>query len=475
VWAVVIIFSAHNIIISWSITCIIVFLVVTAIIAQYLRKADPIKCLERKISLNNLYAIIAVAVFLLAYGLIMSEKLHRAVISLAGAVIIILFGVLTQEEALKGIDFNTIGLLIGMMIIVNITRRSGVFEYVAVWSGKVAKGNPVMILILLTAITAFISAWLDNVTTVLLVVPVTFAIVDKLKINAIPFLICEAIGSNIGGTATLIGDPPNIMIGSASGLGFNDFIVALAPVIVVVLAATIVIMIFMFRKEFNVAEADKQKVMEMNELECIKDWGILKKSLIVLGITIIGFFLHQALHLEGATIALAGAVLLMIATKEEPEDILLTVEWPTLFFFMGLFVLVEGLVKTGVIVSLAKQSLVLTQGNFPLTSMLVLWVSAFASALIDNIPYVAAMIPLIKDVSAMSGMPIDPLWWSLALGACLGGNGTLIGASANVVVAGIAERRDLKITFWGFTKIGMPLMIVSIIICNIYLYLRYLM
>ncbi|MEN6326772.1 MAG: ArsB/NhaD family transporter [Syntrophomonas sp.] len=425
--------------------------------------------------MGNLSATIAVAVFLTAYVLIMSEKLHRALISVAGAVIIVLFGILTQEEAFQGVDWNTIGLLIGMMIIVNITRRSGVFEYLAIWAAKASKGNPVMILVLLTVITAFLSAWLDNVTTVLLIVPITFAIVERLKLNAMPFLLCEVIGSNIGGTATLIGDPPNIMIGSATHLGFNDFIINLAPVIVVVLAVTVGLMVLLYRKGLKVAEEDKQKVMEMDESAAIKDWGVLKKALTVLALTIIGFFLHQSLHLESATIALAGAVVLMIVTGAEPEDILLTIEWPTLFFFMGLFMLVEGLVKTGVITSLAKQALVLTQGNFPLTAVLVLWVSAFASAIVDNIPFVAAMIPLLKDVGAMSGMPMDPLWWSLALGACLGGNGTLIGASANVVVAGIAERNGLKITFWSFTKVGMPLMIVSVIIANIYLYLRYLM
>lgn len=425
--------------------------------------------------MQGLDATIAVAVFLAAYGMIMAEKLHRAVVSLAGAVLVVVFGILTQEEAFAGIDWNTIGLLVGMMIIVNITRRSGVFEFLAIWSAKVSKGRPVMLLVLLTCITAFVSAWLDNVTTVLLIVPVTFAIVDRLNLNAMPFLICEVIGSNIGGTATLIGDPPNILIGSATHLGFNDFIVNLSPVIIVVLVVVVALMVLIYGRSFQVTAADRQKVMAMNELDAIKDWVILRRSLAVLALTILGFFLHQPLHLESATIALAGAVLLMIVTREEPEDVLLTVEWPTLFFFMGLFILVESLVKTGVITYLAGEALILTQGNFPLTAILILWVSAFASAIVDNIPFVAAMIPLLKDVGAMSGMPMDPLWWSLALGACLGGNGTLIGASANVVVAGIAERNGLKITFWGFTKVGMPLMIVSVIIATGYVYLRYLM
>lgn len=425
--------------------------------------------------MQGMDATIAVAVFVLAYGMIMAEKLHRAMVSLAGAVLIVLFGILTQEEAFAGIDWNTIGLLVGMMIIVGITRRSGVFEFLAIWAAKVSKGRPVMLLVLLTVITAFLSAFLDNVTTVLLIVPVTFAITDQLKLNPVPFLICEVIGSNIGGTATLIGDPPNILIGSATQLGFNDFIINLAPVVLIIMPVIIGLMVLIYGRSFQVDEADQQKVMAMNEWDAIRDWVILKRSLAALALTILGFFLHQALHLESATIALAGAVLLMIVTREEPEDVLLSVEWPTLFFFMGLFVMVEGLVKTGVITNLAQQALVLTQGNFPLTAILVLWVSAFASAIVDNIPFVAAMIPLLKDMGAMSGMPMDPLWWSLALGACLGGNGTLIGASANVVVAGIAERNGFKITFWGFTKIGMPLMIVSVTIATGYIYLRYLM
>lgn len=425
--------------------------------------------------MQGMDATIAVAVFVLAYGMIMAEKLHRAMVSLAGAVLIVLFGILTQEEAFAGIDWNTIGLLVGMMIIVGITRRSGVFEFLAIWAAKVSKGRPVMLLVLLTVITAFLSAFLDNVTTVLLIVPVTFAITDQLKLNPVPFLICEVIGSNIGGTATLIGDPPNILIGSATQLGFNDFIINLAPVVLIIMPVIIGLMVLIYGRSFQVDEADQQKVMAMNEWDAIRDWVILKRSLAALALTILGFFLHQALHLESATIALAGAVLLMIVTREEPEDVLLSVEWPTLFFFMGLFVMVEGLVKTGVITNLAQQALVLTQGNFPLTAILILWVSAFASAIVDNIPFVAAMIPLLKDMGAISGMPMDPLWWSLALGACLGGNGTLIGASANVVVAGIAERNGFKITFWGFTKIGMPLMIVSVTIATGYIYLRYLM
>lgn len=425
--------------------------------------------------MHNMDVTIAVAVFIAAYGLIMSEKIHRTVVALGGAVIIIVLGILTQEEAITGVDFNTIGLLIGMMIIVGITRRTGVFEYLAIKAAKVAKGDPVKILVLLTLITAVLSAFLDNVTTVLLIVPVTFAITSRLKINPLPFLLCEVIGSNIGGTATLIGDPPNIMIGSATGLGFMDFIINLAPVIIVVLAITVVLMVLLYKKSMTVSENDKKLVMELNEFESITDSALLKKCLVVLAITIIGFFLHQALHLESASVAIAGAVLLMLVTRTDPEEVFHTVEWPVLFFFVGLFILVEGLVQTGVIKYLAEQVIAVTDGNYTLTAMLILWFAGISSAFVDNIPMVAAMIPLLKDIGMLSGIPMDPLWWSLALGACLGGNGTLIGASANVVVAGIAERNGVPITFWGFTKVGFPLMIVSLIISTAYVYLRYLM
>ncbi|PKM76439.1 MAG: hypothetical protein CVU90_12245 [Firmicutes bacterium HGW-Firmicutes-15] len=420
-------------------------------------------------------AAIAVAVFVLAYGLIISEKLHRAVISLAGAVIIILFGILTQEEAIRGIDFNTIGLLIGMMIIVNITRRSGVFGYIAIKAAKMSRGDPVRLLVLLTIITAFLSAFLGSVTVVMLMVPVTFSITDRLNIKPHPFLLCEIIGSNIGGTATPVGDPPNMLIASATGLGFTDFIVNLTPVVLAILGITLVLVVLIYRRILKATEADKQKVMELNELEAIKDWLLLKRSLIILGITITGFALHKTLHLETAVIALAGAMILMIVTREEPEEIMLTIEWATLFFFMGLFVLVEALVKVGVIENLAIQALTFTQGNFALTALLVLWMSGIASAFVDNIPFVAAMIPLIKDIGVLTEMPMDPLWWSLALGACLGGNGTVIGASANVVVAGISDRNGYHITFMDYLKIGFPLMIVSLIISTVFVYFMYLM
>ena len=416
----------------------------------------------------------SVIVFLITYALIISEKIHRMVVATAGGMVMLLLGFLTQETALKdNIDFNTLGLLIGMMILVTITRRTGVFEAVAIWAARITGGEPLRLLALLAFITATASAFLDNVTTVLLIVPVTLTLTDKLEVNPTPFLIAEIIASNIGGTATLIGDPPNIMIGSAVGLDFNAFLLHLTPVIFIVLIVTIALLLLIYRKDLHVTDENRQAILQLNFKEEIKDWQLLKKSLIVLGITIVAFIFHGVLQLESATIAFTGAILLMLVSREEPEDILLHVEWPTIFFFVGLFVLVGGLKATGVIGELAHWTLTVTHGDLLQTTLIVLWVSAIASAFIDNIPFVATMIPLILEMGQLSGMTLDPLWWSLALGACLGGNGTLIGASANVIVAGIAEKNGISLTFNHYLKIAFPLMIVSIIISHIYLYWRY--
>lgn len=418
----------------------------------------------------------AAVIFLLVYAIIISEKIHRTVIALAGAVLVIVLGIITQEQAVQAIDFNTLGLLTGMMIVVGITRRSGVFEYVAIRAAQYTKGDPIRIMIALSIITALASAFLDNVTTVLLLVPVTFSLCDELEINPLPYLIAEIISSNIGGTATLIGDPPNIMIGGGAGLGFMDFIMNLTPVILIVFVVTIVLLALIFRKSLVVAPEKKQRIMVFNPSDFIKDYGLLKKSLTVLALVIIGFILHQSLHLESATVALAGAALLMLVARDnKPEDVLLSVEWPTIFFFIGLFILVGALVKVGIIDSIARETLNLTHGNQTITAMTILWMSAIFSAFVDNIPFTATMIPLIKSMGQLSGMQLDPLWWSLSLGACLGGNGTLIGASANLVVAGMSSRRGVVITFMEYLRYGFPLMLVSIVISTVYVYLRYLM
>lgn len=416
----------------------------------------------------------SVVVFLITYALIISEKIHRMVVAMAGGLVMLLLGFLTQETALKdNIDFNTLGLLTGMMILVTITRRTGVFEAIAIWAVGITRGEPLRLLAMLSFITAVASAFLDNVTTVLLIVPVTLTLTDKLQVNPTPFLISEIIASNIGGTATLIGDPPNIMIGSAVGLDFNAFLIHLAPVAFVILIVTIALLLLVYRKDLKVDDQKRQVILLLNYKEEIKDWQLLKKSLAVLGITIAGFILHGVLHLESATVAFSGAILLMLVSREEPEDILLHIEWPTIFFFVGLFVLVGGLKATGVIGELAHWTLSVTHGDLLQTTLIVLWVSAIASAFIDNIPFVATMIPMLQEMGQLSGMNLDPLWWSLALGACLGGNGTLIGASANVIVAGIAEKNGVSLTFNHYLKIAFPLMIVSIIISHIYLYWRY--
>jgi Na+/H+ antiporter NhaD/arsenite permease-like protein len=423
-------------------------------------------------------AIWAIGIFLLIYGLIISEKIHRTILAMLGAIVMVAMGIVDQETALHHIDFNTIGLLVGMMMIVGITAETGLFKYAAVKSAKLAKGKPRRILIALFVITAVASAFLDNVTTVLLMVPVTFSITRQLRINPLPFLMSQIIASNVGGTATLIGDPPNIMIGSAvKELTFMSFISNLTPVIIIIMLAYIPLLLLMFGKQIKSTPELQQSIMNMDEKVMITDHKLLRKCLIVLGITITGFFLHQALHLESATVALAGAFLLLLLTGGEHmlEKAFHSVEWITIFFFIGLFVLVSGLVETGVIAELAAKAIELTGGDVFKSSMMILWVSAIASAFLDNIPFVATMIPLIQEMGQMGITNLEPLWWSLALGACLGGNGTLIGASANLIVAGLAGKEGYPITFMKYLKVGFPLMLLSIVISSVYLYLRYLM
>ncbi|WP_307555820.1 ArsB/NhaD family transporter [Paenibacillus sp. V4I5] len=421
-------------------------------------------------------AILAIGIFLLTYGMIIAEKIHRTIVAMIGGVLMVVLGVVDQESAMHHIDFNTLGLLIGMMIIVSITAETGLFKYIALIAAKKAKGDPVRILVSLVLITAIGSAFLDNVTTVLLMVPVTFSITRQLRVNPIPFLITQIIASNIGGTATLIGDPPNIMIGSAvKELTFMAFINNLAPVVVVIMAVTIPIFVFLFRKQIQTTPELKQSIMRIDEKEVITDRKLLTKSLSILGLTIVGFFLHQLFHLESATVALAGAFLLLLLTGEHAmEEAFTKVEWTTIFFFVGLFVLVSGLVETGIISKLAAQAIELTGGNPVATSMLILWLSAIASAFLDNIPFVATMIPMIQEMGNMGVENLEPLWWSLALGACLGGNGTLIGASANLIVAGMSGKEGHPIKFVTFMKYGFPLMLLSVVLANIYIYFRYL-
>ncbi|MFL4978556.1 MAG: SLC13 family permease [Xanthobacteraceae bacterium] len=418
------------------------------------------------------------------YGIIISEKVNRSIIALIGAGLMILVGVVDQVEAIKGVDWNTIGLLTGMMILVSISRRSGMFQYIAIWSAKAAKAHPAGILFLLQITTAVVSAFLDNVTTVLLIVPVTLAITKELEVPPYPFLFAEVFASNIGGTATLIGDPPNILIGSQVGLDFNAFVIHLTPVIVVVMAAQAVMIHVLWGKEMKATPEREARVMAMKPEDAIKDWLLLKQSLVVLIVVMIAFALARPLHLEPATIAMFGAAVLMLLdnwahlSEKASHNIHQTfgdVEWITIFFFIGLFIVVHGVEVGGLLKLLADKLVVATGGDMANAGYAILWASAFLSAIVDNIPFVATMIPLIKSMAPAYGGAdkIEPLWWCLSLGACLGGNGTLIGASANLTVAGIAERNGVPFRFLTYAYYAMPMMVVSVAICHVYVWWRY--
>lgn len=422
----------------------------------------------------DLQTIISISVFVIVLALIMSEKINRTVAAMSGAAVLILIRILHSENAIKYIDFNTIGVLIGMMIIVSIVRNTGAFEYVAIFSAKKAKGDPWKIILSLSIVTAITSALLDNVTTVLLIAPMTLVITDVLEMDPIPFLIPEILASNIGGTSTLIGDPPNIMIGSATGLGFMDFLVNLAPIIVVIFIATFAILKVIYGKKLVVKEAQRLEIMSFDEKKSITDKPLLIKCIIVLVLVMVGFFLHEQLNYPSAVVALSGAVLLMLMTSSSVDEVFHSVEWPTIFFFAGLFIIVGGLEEVGLISKLAQSLLSLTQGNLLVTGILLLWLSAIISSFLDNIPFVATLIPLVQAMGVSGHMNVTPLWWAISLGACLGGNGTLIGASANVVVAGIAEKQGFKLSFMRYLKIGFPLMIVSIMLSTVYLVVFFL-
>jgi Na+/H+ antiporter NhaD/arsenite permease-like protein len=434
--------------------------------------------------ISNLQYYVAIAIFLITYAIIISEKINRAVIAMLGAALMIIFGIVDLHKAFTHhIEWGTITLLIGMMILVGITSKSGFFQYVAIKAAKLAKGRPLRILVMLSLLTAVLSAFLDNVTTVLLIVPVTFSITRMLQVNPVPYLISEVLFSNIGGTATLIGDPPNIMIGSANKhLDFNAFLFNLTPIVLIITVVTVIILVFIYRRQLKTDEKLVNQLMNINETEYIKDAVLLKKSVSVLALTILGFILHSVIHVDAAVIAITGAVILMLigVQEHEIEEVFTSVEWVTIFFFAGLFTLVGGLVDIGLIKSLAEKALEVTGGDISVAAYFILWVSGIASATIDNIPFVATMIPLIKDMAAGMGLSpdsaqIEVLWWALSLGACLGGNGTLIGASANVIVAGIASREGHGFSYMDFLKIGAPLTIIALLLSHAYLFVRYLM
>jgi Na+/H+ antiporter NhaD/arsenite permease-like protein len=428
--------------------------------------------------------VAASAIFLGTYVFVVSERVNRAVIAMLGAGLVIILGVLTQAEALHAVDFNTVGLLGGMMMIVGVARKSGLFGYIAIRAAQLAKASPAGILMALTLVTAVFSAFLDNVTTVLLVVPVTFIICGELKVSPYPFLVTEIFAGNIGGTATLIGDPPNILIGSAAHLSFDAFVFNLAPVVVVILVLQMIANHFIWGIRLSATPEEKARVMRLKSSEMILDRWLLWCSLIVISAVMAGFVFAHRLHLEAATIALTGAAVMMLCetlphhSHRHPE--LVTgafheVEWITLFFFVGLFVVVGGVEHVGLLRLAGHELLALSGGNKAVTAYGILWSSAIFSAIVDNIPFVATMIPLMKDMAPALGGPaaIEPLWWALALGACLGGNGTLVGASANLTVAGLAEKNGMRFSFLKFTLAALPMMLVSIAVAQLYLMWRY--
>ncbi|MBT3237266.1 MAG: ArsB/NhaD family transporter [Rhodospirillaceae bacterium] len=427
---------------------------------------------------------VSTTILIVSYVVLLSEKLNRTVIALIGGCLAIVTGVISQDQAIAGIDFNTIALLTGMMIIVSITRQSGVFEYVAIWSAKKVKADPMGILIVLSIVTAVFSAFLDNLTTVLLVVPVALLIVEKLNVSPYPFLFSQILASNIGGTATLIGDPPNILIGSATGLTFMQFLTNLAPVSLVVMIIMVPIFHFLWAKDMVADMKLRARVMRFREADSIKDVVLLKKSLFVLFLVIAGFVIGEHYHIRPGTTAMLGAaVLLLVASWGEPEsgqaerlhEAMTEVEWPALFFFIGLFVIVTGVEHAGLLNMLGGMLMEFTGGDPAVTAYSTLWLSAIVSAAVDNIPFVATMIPLVESMEAAIGGKdaLEPVWWSLALGACLGGNGSLIGAAANVMVSGLSERAGYPIGFAAFLKIGVPLMLLSVAIAHVYVWLRY--
>ncbi len=427
---------------------------------------------------------LSATILLVTYAVLLSERYHRTVIALLGAGVMILSGIIDQDQAIAGIDFNTIALLTGMMIIVAVTRRTGIFEFVAIWAAKRVGAEPIGILLMLAAVTAVFSAFLDNLTTVLLVVPVALLIVDKLKVSPYPFLYSQILAANIGGTATLIGDPPNILIGSATGYSFNDFLLELGPVAALILIAALLLFYSLWARALSTTEILKARVMSFDERGSIRDVKLMKQSLSVLALVIAGFVLGEHYHIQPGTTAMFGAALLLLiigigqdrrGQAEQVRTALEEVEWNALFFFMGLFVVVHGVQATGLLDRLAEGLLELTGADPMVTAFTTLWVSAGVSAMIDNIPFVATMIPLVQAMGPALGGPeaIEPVWWSLALGACLGGNGSLIGAAANVMVAGLSERAGTPISFARFLGIGLPVMLVSTAIAHLYLYLRH--
>ncbi|WP_270295608.1 ArsB/NhaD family transporter [Eggerthella sinensis] len=416
--------------------------------------------------------IVSIAVFVIVMLAIMTEKLHRSLAAITGAMLVLALHVMPFDAAMEHIDFNTLGVLLGMMLFVSVVKLSGVFEFLAIKCARLAKGDPWKIMLLFVLLTAVLSAFLDNVTTVLLIGPMTLTVCKLLDINPIPFFMTEILASNIGGTATLIGDPPNIMIGSAAGYSFFDFILYDAPAVVVILAAVLVVFYFMYGRKMHVDDEHRSRIMELDEHAQIKNQRLLKQSVVMTALVVVGFMAHGALGLESCIIALGAAGIIMLISGESIEEALSNVEWTTLSFFAGLFVIVGALAETGVIGMLANGLIDMTGGNVFITMLVLLIGSAVISSFLDNIPFVATMIPILLAMEA-TGMDVTPLWWAVSLGACLGGNGTLIGASANVVLSDISKKHGYEISFATFFKTGFPIMLLTILIAGVYLVVRF--
>ncbi len=417
---------------------------------------------------------LAGGIFLVAYALIATERFDRSLVALLGGLLVVALGIIDQHQAIDAIDFNVIFLLAGMMVIANGLAKTGFFEYVAARAIHVSRGDPFRLLILLSVLTAILAAVLDNVTTVVLLTPVTLSLARTMRVSPIPYLLSQVFASNIGGTATLIGDPPNILIGSAAGLDFGAFLVNLAPVVLVIMVGFIVLMAIFFRGRLEDDATRLDRLAELDPASAIRDGRTMVRALVVLGLTIVGFLVHSMIGLEAATIALLGATVLMLVGPIDPHDALRDVEWNTLFFFVGLFMLIESIVHVGIVGGIATALADSVGGDLTLATMAILWFSAIASAVVDNIPYTATAIPIVQGLID-AGLANDVLWWSLALGACLGGNLTIVGASANIVVANLAERDGHKITFWQFFRYGSAVVALSLIVSTVYLWVRYLL
>ncbi len=417
---------------------------------------------------------LAAAIFLVAYALIASDRIDRTAVALAGGLGMVILGIIDQEEAFGAIDFNVIFLLAGMMILAGILRRTGFFQWIAIRVVRISRGEPLRLLILLSVVTAVLSAFLDNVTTVVLVVPVTLYVASVLGISPMPFLVAQILASNIGGSATLIGDPPNILIGSASGLDFTEFLFNMAPAAIIIMVVFVALTPLLFRRQLQGSTNGVEALLALDDSAVINDPALLRRALAVLTLTIIAFVFQGPLGLETATIALFGATVLLLVTRIDPEPAFREVDWPTLFFFVGLFMLVEGIVATGIVRAIGETLIEATGGQSVPTTIGLLWLSGIASGIVDNIPYTVTMIPVVEQLGE-THIAIEPLWWSLALGACLGGNATIVGASANVVVANLSGRAGQPIGFLSFLRLGLIVTGLSLIISTAYVWIRYLL